>query len=537
MLFTVLKKESKQLLSDKGFILIALIQPIILIIMFGSSFSGGDINHLKTAVIDLDNTTFSGYVVSAINSSEFFSIVSLNNPLEKDLERLNKSELRSVIVIPKGFQKSINNKSTGEIKIYLDSSNFLTYKSLSSAKIGIAKNSLQNITEDILGNIESEKEHGKEKIDRLKKIFKDVETDADSLDLELNKLRSESENSNITELKNLVTRIKDSLNELDNSLNQSIYAFDQLIDSLQSLKTVNQTEEAKKLIIISQISSINSGFSDSRNGIADLKDQINNIGIPDANKVNTQEIEKKLESIKNSFNKADNLSKNINFNFNMLDKNFLSEPITINETAIYGDLRYFDYLSAGVLSLIIFFVCLMAPALNIIYEKEENTLYRLSTTPASSFTIFFGKFILFMVFGFVELVYTFSLAILLYGMRISGSIYDSLLILGLLASSSISLGLFISSRVKTLQQALVIVPVIVIPSFLISNAFFPPDIMAPYMKYVSYITPMTYSNHALNAIMIKGMAIKDVLTDIYALLGFTIIPLVLFIWSYIRIKY
>lgn len=75
MLSTVIKKEAKQLFSDKGFLLIALIQPIIFIVMFGSSFQEGDIGHLNTVVIDEDNTTFSQYVLDAANRSERFDLV------------------------------------------------------------------------------------------------------------------------------------------------------------------------------------------------------------------------------------------------------------------------------------------------------------------------------------------------------------------------------------------------------------------------------------------------------------------------------
>ena len=135
------------------------------------------------------------------------------------------------------------------------------------------------------------------------------------------------------------------------------------------------------------------------------------------------------------------------------------------------------------------------------------------------------------------MIYTLLLAIMLYDLRITGSIYAVIFILSLLACASISIGLLISSRVKTMQQALVLVPLIVIPSFLISHAFFPPDIMTNSMNLIAYITPMTFSNHALNAIMIKGFTLSEVMPDIYALLGFTLIPLILFIWSFKKIRY
>ncbi len=537
MLTTVLQKEAKQLWSDKIFLLIALIQPIIFVIMFGSSFQGGDINHLKTIVIDKDNTDFSKYVVDSINNSEFFMVVEYSDSLENSLEKLNKSEVRAVILIPLDFEKNINNRTVGSIKVYLDSSNFLTFSSLNGAKIGIAKNSLKNVTSDILGNLENEKKLGKEKIERVKEIFDSIDTETNNLDKDLEELKNESLKINTSKIRNSIKDLKDSLVEQRDSINSVIASLDRLNSSISSIKAFNQTEEAKKAMILNQTSQMMAGFVQSHLEIISSIDELNEISIPDMNNKTSEKIEQRLDKVKQQFEQAEIISKNINLDFKNLDKNFLSEPIKIEQTAIHGPIKYFDYLGAGVLSLIVFFVCLMAPALNIISEKEENTLYRLATTPASSLTVFFGKFIVFISFGFVEMIYTLLLAIFLYDLRITGSVYSVVFILGLLACCSISLGLFISSKVKTMQQALVIVPIIVIPSFLISNAFFPPDIMENFMNYISYMTPMTYSNHALNAIMIKGFGLKDVTRDILALLAFTIVPLILFIISYRRLRY
>jgi ABC-2 type transport system permease protein len=179
MLYTAILKEAKQLFSDKGFLLIALIQPIVFIIMFGSSFQGGDINHLDTIVIDQDKSNFSRYVTESTARSEFFNVVSGNYTLDEALLMLNTSEIRSVVFIPKGFEDNINNKKTGEIKVYIDSSNFLTYSSLSGAKIEIVKDTLQNVTKDILGDLEKEKEEGEGRIDEIKDIFNEVGDEAD----------------------------------------------------------------------------------------------------------------------------------------------------------------------------------------------------------------------------------------------------------------------------------------------------------------------------------------------------------------------
>ncbi|MBU4070220.1 MAG: ABC transporter permease [Nanoarchaeota archaeon] len=537
MLFTVLLKEAKQLFSDKGFLLIALIEPIIFIVMFGSSFQGGDINHLDTVVIDEDHTNFSSYVVDATEKSEYFDIVPSSNSLEDNLVKLRNSEIRAILFIPAGFGENLDNSITGEIDMYLDSSNFLTYNSLSGAKAEIIGETLKNVTSDIMDDVEREKKEGKEKIDKVKNIFDEVEFESDILDIELDDLKKQTDEFNVSELQDFVDETKDSLREKQDCLDNAKNTLELITSEVDNLVVYGESIELK-LTILAQLSAIIENFNNLSEELEDILDEINNLNIPDIEDDNLSEkIEQRLDKIKNLFEDANTIAKDINIDFEKLEQKFLSEPVKLNETPSFGPIKYFDYIGPGILSLIVFFVSLMAPVLNVISEKEKNTLYRLSTTPVSSVTIFFGKFILFIIFGFFEMIYTLFLAIFLYSLRITGSVYDVIIVLFLLSCSAISIGLFISSKVKSMQQALVVVPLIVIPSFLISHSFFPPDIMPDFMNHVSKITPMTFSNHALNSIMIKGFALSDIMVDIYALLAFTIVPIILFIWSYKRIKY
>lgn len=538
MLFTVLRKEMKQIFQDKGFLLIALLQPIVMILVFGSSFQEGDINHLDTVVIDQDNSTFSHYVLDAIDKSDFYEMTISNNNLSEELIRLNNSDIRAIILIPPNFGEKINNSETGTINFYLDSSNFLVYSSLKGAKAEVIKNSLQNISNDILGELEEEREEGKKDIDYIKSIFEEVEKESDLLNKKIEELENEVSDYDSSEMQSSVDELESYIETQKESVDLMVNSFSQLSLSIQSLEVSNPSEEAKKNAIISQLSAIIQDLNDSQSEIDSLSTELDSLKIPDfENEELSNDINIRFNRIKTLFDDANSRTKGIKFDFEKLESKFLSEPLIIEEDAIYGDIRYFDYLSAGILSLVVFFISLMAPALNIVAEKESNTLYRLLTTPVSSISLFIGKFTTFLIFAFIELAYTIGLAIVLYGVRITGELSHVIIILTLLACSSISLGLFISAKVRTMQQALVLVPLIIIPSFMISHAFFPPDIMDDMMNKVSVATPMTFSNHALNAIMIKGHSLADVTGDIIALSLYALIPLILFIISYKRMKY
>lgn len=534
MFFTVIKKEAKQLMSDKGLLLIALLQPIIFIVVFGSAFQGGDIENLSTVVIDNDNTVYSSYVVSGITESNFFKVKdSSSYTLDEWMDKLHKSEIRALIVIPQGFGEKIDSAETAEIELYLDSSDYMTYKTLLAAQADISKNSLRNITEDIITELEKEKDKGITKIDEVKAIFDEIREEAEIVEEDLD----ESKNSNvdIESIRDSIDFIKSSLDNQTASLQLTVNSLDQIIKLVSNIST---PEQQKVAMAVTQLSIMRSSFNQSISQLNAAKSSLNSVEIPDSldSDLSTR-IDNRLRNIRDLFEEADEMSQDINLDFNKLQKNFLSEPLRINESGTFGDIEYFDYLGAGVLSLIVFFVGLMIAAVNIIGEKESNTLYRLSTTPVSGFGIFLGKFTLFVIFGFIEMIYTLGLAVFIYNLRIDGSIFAVIVILSLLVCSAIAIGLLVSSKVKTMQQGLVIVPLLVIPFFLISQAFFPKDLFPEYMNYVSYLSPMTFSNHALRIIMIKGFSIREVMPDIYALICFIVIPLVLFVWSYRRIKY
>lgn len=534
MFVDTLIKEAKQLSKDKGFLFIAFLQPIIFIVMFGSSFETGDVNHLNTIVLDEDLTEYSSYVVDAINRSEYYDIIPFSGTIEEARQMIVDEKARGVFRIEKGFGDNITSSKAGEVDVLVDSSVYLVYLSIMGARSEVIGDTLYNISENVFLELEEEVEDGENKFDEILNKFDEVENLSDELnssfDGVLNDLDLDGMNEDINEL-------EDALNSQENGASDIKSAVDQVTQLILGIEIVSG-EEAKKQMAIDSLGNISNGLGLLVNSTSDISSEVE--GMSETVSSSDESIDNLIDTfgkLNETFVYIKNKADTIEFGFDKLQKDFLVEPVNMNTEEMYGKTSYFDDLGSGILSLIVFFICVLAPALNVISEKESNTLYRLSTTPANTSMIFMGKFLLFLIFGFIEMAYTLFLAIFLYDLKIIGSIYEVLIVLTLLACASISIGLFVSSKVKTMQQALIIVPVLVIPSFLISNSFFPPDVMPAFMDYLSMITPMTFSNHALNSIMIRGYPLSFVWGDVLALLLFVIVPLILFIWNYRRIRY
>jgi ABC-2 type transport system permease protein len=77
----VIKKELFEIKRDKGFLLLLILQPIIIMSIFSFTFQG-EIDNLPTAVVNYDNSEFAGNVISAIENSQYFNIEHLGSTFE-----------------------------------------------------------------------------------------------------------------------------------------------------------------------------------------------------------------------------------------------------------------------------------------------------------------------------------------------------------------------------------------------------------------------------------------------------------------------
>ena len=138
-----------------------------------------------------------------------------------------------------------------------------------------------------------------------------------------------------------------------------------------------------------------------------------------------------------------------------------------------------------------------------------------------------GKFIVFFLIGIAETIYVLALTIFFFDVQIVGNIVSVVFVLLLLMAASLGLGLLMSSIVKTMKQAVMLIPLVVIPSIIISQTFAPIEVMPQFMHYIAYLSPMFYSNVALREIMIKGTSVLGVIGPILILAVYALIALAL----------
>lgn len=150
MLKFMIWKEFLQLRRDKKMFFILFLAPVIQLIVLGFA-ANFDVQQIKTAVYDSDNTKESRNYTSHYFSGKYFQFTHNLSSMKQADKLLESGEIDTAIVIKKGFQKNILSGKSGEVSIIINGSDInsatqtLSYASRITAKYNLNKIKEKNI--------------------------------------------------------------------------------------------------------------------------------------------------------------------------------------------------------------------------------------------------------------------------------------------------------------------------------------------------------------------------------------------------------
>jgi ABC-2 type transport system permease protein len=163
----------------------------------------------------------------------------------------------------------------------------------------------------------------------------------------------------------------------------------------------------------------------------------------------------------------------------------------------------------------------------IVRERERGTIEQLIVTPIRPFELILGKIL---PYALVALLIT--LEILLAGtfwfeVPIKGSVLLLLGISCLFLLSTLGIGLLISTVANTQQEAFLLTFLTLLPSIFLSGFIYPIAAMPKVLQYASAFIPLTYFLVVVRGIVIKGVGVPALTTQIASLAIFGTILIVL----------
>ncbi len=173
-------------------------------------------------------------------------------------------------------------------------------------------------------------------------------------------------------------------------------------------------------------------------------------------------------------------------------------------------LSQFDYTFAGLLGFSIIGMGIFGP-INIFPElKKMGILRRLHTTPIRVWQYFMSTVLSQLVVGAVTMVVLFSVAIVVFDLKVVGNIFELAIFLALGITSILGIGLALGGWAKNERQAAPLSNIIVFPMMFLSGTFFPRFLMPEWLQTASNYLPLTPVIDGIRLITTEGKHLTEI---------------------------
>lgn len=195
---------------------------------------------------------------------------------------------------------------------------------------------------------------------------------------------------------------------------------------------------------------------------------------------------------------------------------------------IYGneDTIFFDQLSPILVGFFVFFFVFLISGIALLRERTTGTLERLLATPIQRRDIVFGYLLGYGLFALVQTIIVVTYAVKVLDITLAGSFWHVVIINLTLALVALSLGILLSAFANSEFQMMQFIPIAIIPQVFFAGIF-PFESMAGWMQILAKCMPMYYGGNALVEVMYKGSGLSEITNELWALLGFALVFIVL----------
>lgn len=168
-----------------------------------------------------------------------------------------------------------------------------------------------------------------------------------------------------------------------------------------------------------------------------------------------------------------------------------------------------------VMGLILMLICAMMTSISIVREKETGTMEILLVSPVKPLFVILAKAVPYFVLSFVNLTTILLLSVYVLDVPVAGSLFWLIMVSLLFIFVSLALGLLISTVTRTQVAAMLASGLILMmPTMLLSGMIFPIESMPLVLQLISDILPARWYIQAVRKLMIEGVDISFVLSEV-----------------------
>lgn len=160
----------------------------------------------------------------------------------------------------------------------------------------------------------------------------------------------------------------------------------------------------------------------------------------------------------------------------------------------------FDRFGPALLTLFPFVLMFVITSVTTLRERSSGTLERLMTTPMGRADLIAGYALAFSLAATVQAVITIALSVGVYGLDVSGPLWQLGLVGVVTGILGTTLGLLASAFARTEFQAVQFMPAVVFPQILLCGLLVPRDAMPAPLPAISHWLPLSHAVDAVNAV-------------------------------------
>ncbi|MBR1548511.1 MAG: ABC transporter permease [Prevotella sp.] len=176
----------------------------------------------------------------------------------------------------------------------------------------------------------------------------------------------------------------------------------------------------------------------------------------------------------------------------------------------------------AIMGMLLLLICAMMTSVSIVREKERGTMEVLLVSPVRPLMIIVAKAVPYLLQAFLILIIILTMSATVLDVPLAGSLGWIIIVSLIYILLALSLGLLISNVAQTQFVALLVsAMVLLLPTVMLSGMLFPIESMPSILQWVSAVIPPRYYISAMRKLMIMGVGIEGVLTEVIVLCTMT----------------
>lgn len=200
------------------------------------------------------------------------------------------------------------------------------------------------------------------------------------------------------------------------------------------------------------------------------------------------------------------------------------------------NMDYKTYMVPGILVILVTMIGTFLTSMNIVREKETGTIEQLNVTPIRRWHFIVGKLMPFWLIAMCELAAGLVIARIVFDVPMLGNLALVFLLAGIYMLAMLGVGLYVSTRADTQQQAMFLAWFIMVICILMSGLFTPIESMPDWAQAITKFNPVAHFIEIMRRVLLKGSDFAGIRDEFWILTAFACGILTLAVRQYRKVS-